>query len=248
MKEINITSNIEEYLEAIYVLTRNGHDSATVKDIAERLNVTPASVTEMIKKLAEKGYVLSSPYHGATLTASGLKIGSRMSRKHRLLERFLHDVLKIGRDTVHQQACDMEHSLSDEAEVALCQFLKHPSKCPDDGKPIQPCDLKLSSCEECLQHRGEGVEQVGRRDKNLVSISDLKEHASGRVVFVRGEQKKLRRLLDMGLTPNTMVKVVRSAPLGGPIEIEVRGSKVALGRGIAADVFVEMVKEGKLHG
>ncbi len=238
-----ISVNVQEYLETIYLLTRNGNKIATVKAISEHLKVAPASVTEMVQRLAEKGYVNYSPYHGAVLTDAGLKIGSRMSRKHRLLERFLHDVLKIGRETVHRQACEMEHSLSDEAEVALCQLLKHPNTCPDDGKPIQPCDLMVSSCEECLKRRGEGLAQVGRRSENLIAVADLKEKDTGKIAFIRGGSKKLRRLLDMGLTPSTPICVVRAAPFGGPVEIAVRGSRLALGRGIATDVFVEMTKE-----
>ncbi len=239
----NITANVQEYLETIYLVTRNGNKIATVKAISERMNVAPSSVTEMVQNLAEKGYVTYSPYHGATLTDAGLRIGSKMSRKHRLLERFLHDVLKIGRETVHHQACEMEHSLSDEAEIALCQLLKHPNTCPDDGKPIQPCDLMVSNCEECIKRRGEGLAQVGRRSEDLVCVADLKEKDTGKIAFIRGGSKKLRRLLDMGLTPNTQIRVVRAAPFGGPVEIAVRGSRLALGRGIVADVFVELTKD-----
>ncbi len=241
--EKNISRNIQEYLETLYVLTRAGR-TASAKEISERLQVAPASVTEMLKKLADKGYVSYSPYHGATLTGEGFKIGEKMSRKHRLLERFLHDVLRIGKEKVHQQACEMEHALSDEAETALCRLLAHPSRCPDDSKPIQPCDLPFSSCEECLGRRGEGLEQVGRRKENLVSIVDLKEKDAGKVAFIRGGHKRLRRLLDMGLTPNTVIRVVRAASFGGPVEVAVRGSKLALGRSIACDVFVEPMKQG----
>lgn len=84
------------------------------------------------------------------------------------------------------------------------------------------------------------MEEVGKRSQNLVSITDLKEHDMGKVTFVRGDHKALRRLLDMGLTPGTMISVVRVGPLNGPMEVEVRGSKLALGRGIACNVFVEI--------
>ena len=249
MSEKTVSKSIEEYLETLYTLTRGGK-TANVKEISERLGVAPPSVTEMLKKLADKGYVRYSPYHGATLTEDGLRIGTRVSRKHRLLERFLHDILKIGRDTVHKQTCEMEHSLSDEAETALCQFLGHPNECPDDGKPIQPCDLPFTNCEECRARQGEGWTQVGRRRGNLVSLTELREQDRGKGVFIRGEHKELRRLLDMGLTPNTLIRVVRAAPFAGPVEIAVRGSKLALGHRIASAVFVEVVKEcgGKWEG
>lgn len=236
-----ISKNIQEYLETLYTLTRN-RKIASVKDISEHLKIAPPSVTEMLKKLAAEGYVNYYPYRGATLTGEGLKIGARMSRKHRLLERFLHDVLRIGRDTVHKQACEMEHSLSDEAETALCQFLGHPNRCPDDNKPIQPCDLSFSNCEECLKSQKEGLQHIGRRSENLVPVVDLKEGDAARIVFIRGDHKVLRRLLDMGLTPNTVVNVVRVAPLNGPVEIGVRGSKLALGHDIASEIFVDAGK------
>lgn len=247
MSEEIISKNVQEYLETLYTLTRNGQ-KASVTEVSERMKIAPGSVTEMLKKLADRGYVQYSPYRGATLSAAGLKIGAKMSRKHRLLERFLHDVLKIGKDKVHLQACEMEHSLSDEAETALCQFLGHPSECPDDSKPIQPCDLPVSSCEECLRRQGTGMEQVGKREQNLISITELKEHETGRVAFIRGGHKMLRRLLDMGVTPNITVSVIRAAPLGGPVELAVRGSKLAIGRGIASNVFVELVKESQSTG
>jgi DtxR family Mn-dependent transcriptional regulator len=237
--EISISRNIEEYLEALYILSRNGEKVTTTR-ISEYLNIAPASVTEMLKKLAEKGYADYSPYQGATLTDKGLEIGKKMSRKHRLLERFLHDVLRIGNDRVHAQACDMEHSLSDEAEESLCRFLNHPDRCPDDGKAIPPCDLKIQSCEECMQLHSKGLEEVGKRKENLVSLSDLKQGQCGRVFFIRGGHNVLQRLLDMGLTPSTSISVIKAAPFDGPVEISVRGSRLALGRGIASKVFVDL--------
>ena len=93
--------------------------------------------------------------------------------------------------------------------------------------------------------RAKGMEQVGRRNANLTSIADLKEHAEGRVAFIRGDNRVLRRLLDMGITTNTIIHIIKSAPFGGPVEIAVRGSKLALGREIASDVFVETTRNGE---
>jgi DtxR family Mn-dependent transcriptional regulator len=90
-----------------------------------------------------------------------------------------------------------------------------------------------------------GLEEVGRRNRNLVSICALKEGDQGRVSFIRGEHKLLQRLLDMGLTPGTSLSIVRVAPLRGPIEVGVRGSKVALGQDIAANVFVDSLQKQK---
>ncbi len=233
-----MSASTEEYLEALYTLTQDGA-AASTSDISKRLNIAPASVTEMLKKLADNGYVNYSPYQGVTLTPKGFDSAEKMARKHRLLERFLHDILHIGNDKVHKEACAMEHALSDETERALCQTLKSPAKCPDDEKVIPPCNLGFSSCAECQQWGGNNLEEVGKRKTNVVSMSALKEKQEGKIAFIRGDNKVLRRLLDMGLTPGTKIKVSRIAPLKGPVEIAVRGSKLALGDEIVCNVFVE---------
>jgi DtxR family transcriptional regulator, Mn-dependent transcriptional regulator len=228
----------EEYLEALYNLSQDGTVAST-SAISKRLHITPASVTEMLKKLADNGYVNYSPYQGVTLTPKGFEIAEKMTRKHRLLERFLHDILHIGNDKVHNEACALEHALSDETERALCQTLQAPDKCPDDKKIIPPCNLGFSSCAECQQWGGKNLKEVGKRNTNVVSMSALKEKQRGTIAFIRGDNKVLRRLLDMGLTPGTKIKVSRIAPLKGPVEIAVRGSKLALGDEIVSNVFVE---------
>src|SRR4030042_4090600 len=235
---------IEDYLKALLFLSRNGKPISTT-EIAEHFKIAPASVTEMLKKLAKKGYVKYSPYHGAHLTNKGFQIAEKITRKHRLLERFLHDVLRIRKDKIHVEACEMEHALSDDAEESLCRFLNHPDKCPDDEKIIPACSLPFSNCEECVEMHMKGLEEVGRRNQNLVSICTLKDGDQGRVSFRRGEHKVLQRLLDMGLTPGTSVSIVRGAPLKGPIEVGVRGSKVALGQDIASNVFVDSLQKQK---
>jgi DtxR family Mn-dependent transcriptional regulator len=232
----------EDYLKTVYDLSRNSGATSTT-EIAHTLKVAPASVTEMLQKLAKKGYVEYSPYHGTRLSSNGLRIAERITRKHRLLERFLHDLLKLDDAKVHDQACEMEHSLSDDAEESLCRLLRHPDRCPDDEKTIPACDLPFTSCEECILLHKKGLEEVGKRRQDLVSICDLKEGQFGKITFIRGEHKVLQRLLDMGLTPGTRINVVKVAPLEGPVELSVRGSKLALGQEIACNVFVEMEQE-----
>jgi DtxR family Mn-dependent transcriptional regulator len=233
--------SVEDYLKTVYVLSRNGAGASTT-EISRAMKVAPASVTEMLKKLAENGYVNYSPYHGSTLTQTGIREAQKVARKHRLLEKFLSDVLHIKNDEVHTQACEMEHALSDEAEESLCRFLKHPDTCPDDGKIIPACNLPFTSCEECIEMHKKGLEEVGKRQQNLISICNLKAGMRAKVSFIRGEHRVLQRLLDMGLTPGTFIRVERVAPLKGPVEVCVRGSKVAFGQDIAANVFVEAPK------
>jgi DtxR family Mn-dependent transcriptional regulator len=232
----------QDYLKTIYGLAKNG-DIVNTTQISQKLDVAPASVTEMLKKLSEEGYVKYSPYHGSALTEKGLIEAKKITRKHRLLETFLSDVLHIGKDKVHTQACQMEHALSDEAEESLCRLLKHPDTCSDDGKTIPACDLPFTTCEECIKLHAQGLEEVGKRHENLTPIRELKDGKYGKISFIRGEHKVLQRLLDMGLTPGTRIRVMKVAPMDGPVEVSVRGSKLAIGQDIACNVFVEVEKE-----
>ena len=233
-----MSASTEEYLEALYSLAQDGKPAGT-SEFSRKVNIAPASVTEMLKKLDETGYVKYEPYQGVTLTSKGFILAEKMARKHRLLERFLHDVLHIGNEKVHSEACAMEHVLSDDAERAMCQTLKAPSKCPDDNNIIPACNFGFTTCHEC-QLWGEGnFDEITRRKKNIVAVSTMKENQKGKVAFIRGDNKALRRLLDMGLTPGTESCVNHAAPMKGPVEIAVRGSKLALGDEIACNVFVE---------
>jgi DtxR family Mn-dependent transcriptional regulator len=231
--------SVEDYLKAIYDLSQNENPASTT-DISRTLKVAPASVTEMLKKLAEKGYIVHSPYHGTRLTSAGGRIAEKIVRKHRLLERFLHDVLKIDKVKVHDQACGMEHSLSDDAAEELCRFLRHPEYCPDNGKIIPPCDLQIGSCVECLELHSKGLEEVGKNNHNRVSIGNLKQGQCGKISLIRGGYNVLQRLLDMGLKPGTKICAVRVTLPSGPVEVSVGSSKIVLGKGIASKVFVDL--------
>ena len=232
------SKSIEDYLKTIYLLSRNGKSIST-GEIAEHFKIAPASVTEMMKKLAKKGYVTYSPYRGVRLTSKGFQVAEKVTRKHRLLERFLHDILRMKGNKVHSEACKMQHALSDEAEESLCRFLKHPDRCPDDDKIIPACDLPFSTCEECIDLHKKDLEESGKRENVPISICQLKAGMHGRISFIRGGHNVLQRLCDMGLTPGTEITVVKSAPFHGPLEILVRGSRLALGRGVAETIFVE---------
>lgn len=233
-----LSKSIEEYLEIIYKLSMRESPVKTTR-IAESLGVAPASVTEMLKKLSNRGYIEYAPYRGVILTKKGWRVGEKITRRHRLIEVFLKKILNIDPESIHDEACEMEHSLSDNTEKNLCRFLGYPSRCPD-GEIIPACDLNISSCDECHVIEKSGIDVVGRRDKNLVPLSWLEEGSTGIVEFIRGEQKTLRRLLDMGLTPGTRVAVHRVAPFNGPVEILVRGSRLAIGKDISSNVFIHL--------
>lgn len=232
------SQSMEEYLEAIYKLSIE-ETPVRMSRLAKHLGVAPSSVTEMMRKLSKLGYVIYSPYRGVVLTESGRRIGERIIRRHRLFELFLSKILGINRSLAHKEACKVEHNLSDETEKSLCKFLGSPNTCPH-GKIIPACDLNIPSCQECMSLDSLELKRIGKRRKNLVPLIWLKEGSRGVIEFIRGEHKILRRLLDMGLTPGTRISVLRTAPMNGPIEIYVRGSRLAIGREIASNIFISV--------
>jgi DtxR family Mn-dependent transcriptional regulator len=230
------SESLEEYLEAIFHFNEKG-ELAKNSELAKRLKVAPPSVTQMVQKLADEGYVDYTPYKGTILTGKGMAIAQNVVRKHRLLERFLHDTLGFGKDRVHDEACRMEHSLSDEAALALCRVLDKPERCPDDEKLIPFCPLEVEDCDDCEAFRP--VDSL----RFMTQLSNLKPSEKGIVVHIRAGTTAQQRLLDMGLTRGTEVEVINSAPFNGPIEICVRDTSVAIGRGLASHVIVKLLDE-----
>ena len=213
---------------------------AKTSEIARKLGLKPASVTEVMQRMADKKLVIYTPYKGVSLTKKGFEHAKRIKRKHRIIERFLHDVLNIRQEKVHEQACKMEHTLDDETEEAMCKMLKGAETCPH-GRVIPPCDLNYESCEECFSEESlKASEPNCSRDKNIIPITELKPLQKAKISFIRGGGKVIQRLADMGLTPGTDVSVQRAAPFKGPVEIVVRGSCLAVGRGIAEKIFIEI--------
>ena len=141
--------SLNSYLKAIYVLEESRQEASTI-NIARALNIASASVTEMIKKLAAVNYVTYSPYHGVTLTGKGKYLARKCIRKHRLLETFLKNILKLKNKETYTQAAALEHSLSDTADQQLCIFLSRPKEDPLDHRYIPHC-IKKISCGQCLK-------------------------------------------------------------------------------------------------
>jgi len=227
------SSNVEEYLEAIHGLEEE-NKPATTTEIAKRLGFSPPSVTEMLQRMAKEGYVLYEPYKGVSLTKNGLRAAKKITRKHRLLEHFLRNLLKIRRSSVHKQACEMEHVLSDEAEDSLCKMLRYPDTCPD-GKPIPICDRDVENCVTCQST----TTNPKSRSKPLVQLCSLRPGQRAIIRFIRGGKMAVQRLNDLGVTAGCQIELRNCAPLGGPVEIIVRGSSLAIGRGLASKIYVE---------
>ena len=142
------SEQLEEYLESILDIEEKDGIAKT-SAIAKCMKVAPASVTEALQTLADKGFVHYEPYRGAYLTEQGREMARKVKRRHRLLEVFLNDVLHINGENVHDEACKMEHTLSDETECALCKMLNAPARCPH-GSLIEACDRDVESCSACL--------------------------------------------------------------------------------------------------
>jgi len=205
---------VEQYLRIIYNLTEEG-GTAKTSDIADLVDVTPASVTEMLHKLAGSGYVKHEPYKGAVLTPKGRKVARKVARKHRLLERFLNDVVGLTGRSRHEQACKMEHALSDEAEHNLCKMMNHPVECPH-GRSIPKCEKKIS-CERCTD--------------SSTSLDDMKEGDTAVVTHLAcGDKDDLCEMLAIGFVPGSTVTLEKKVPMGGPIIVSLKGTKIAIAR------------------
>ncbi|MFH0816245.1 MAG: metal-dependent transcriptional regulator [Methanobacteriota archaeon] len=214
--------NVDEYLEAILDLSKDGKPVKT-GDLAARLNVAPASATEALQRMCREGLVLYEAYKGASLTKAGLARAMSVKRKHRLLEVFLTRKLGLRGRKVHDEACRMEHSLSDDVEAALCKMLGAPTECPD-GEPIPSCGMDAKACGACMA--------------GAVPLTSLKPGQKAKIAHIHGGKQVCNKLMEMGLTPGAEVSLVRAAPMHGPAEVLVRGSCLAIGAGIAAKIFV----------
>ncbi|HEY4442300.1 MAG TPA: metal-dependent transcriptional regulator [Candidatus Elarobacter sp.] len=198
----------EEYLEAVYRLEREG-PGVTTSGLAADLGVAPASVSGMLKKLTNDGYLTYEARGTAKLTEKGLKVAVRVLRRNRLAEVFLQDVLGMPWDEVHEEACKLEHAISERVEERLVAILGDPKVCPH-GHPIPSADL---------------TEPV-RIER---SLADAEAGTTVRVAEVVEDVPETLRYLDrVGLRPGATVAVVERGPVGGPITIESPHGRTAI--------------------
>jgi len=134
------TEAIEDYAKAIYALSRKRPGPVTNGELAERLSVTPATATSMLKRLDDLGLVEYLPYRGVTLSPAGEKVALEVIRHHRLLEAYLSEALGMAEDRVHEEAEVLEHYISEELELLIAAKLGEPSHDPH-GTPIPGPDL-----------------------------------------------------------------------------------------------------------
>lgn len=215
------TEKKEEYIEAIF--KAQGEDEGVkTKILAQKLNITPASVTDMIKKLETEGLV-EKDQKKIALTAKGEKEALKIIRKHRLAERFFVDALHLNWDEVHEDACKFEHILNDKIADALDKFLSCPKTCPH-GNPIPSKDGKIAT-------------------PNLKPLSDLKVNTEAIVRKITEESREFLHYLScLGIIPPEKIKVVQIAPFNGPFLVEIRGTNYAIGRDVGKKIWVEPIK------
>jgi DtxR family Mn-dependent transcriptional regulator len=219
----HITAAIEDYLKAIYGLTRE-QERASTNEIAERIGVTPASATGMIQRLAvvEPPLVDYQKHRGVSLTVDGEQTALEVIRHHRLLEAFLHEKLGYAWDEVHAEADRLEHVISEELEERICQTLGDPSYDPH-GDPIPTREFHMpdrSNVRMSKLHRGDRatVQRINDADADL-----------------------LRYLSSIGITPNSEVTVLEVSPFDGNLHLQVSSqrSSVILGERVTSQIFVK---------
>ncbi len=212
---------IEDYAKAIYALERRDAESVSTNALAERLGVTAASASGMVKRLGELGLVEHQPYRGVSLTEDGRRVALEVMRHHRLLELYLVQSLGLPWDRVHQEAEVLEHVLSDELEDLIAAKLGNPTHDPH-GDPIPTRDLRIE----------EGSSE---------SLQSLEAGATGTFVRVSdSDPEMLRFLADHGIAPGDALEVVDKQPFDGPLFVRFGDRVQVLGGALAKAMRVEV--------
>lgn len=220
-----ISSASQDYLKAIYDLTER-HGRATTTQLAEQLDVRPASVTGMLQKMAQEEPPLIEyrKHYGVTLTAEGERAALELVRHHRLLELFLVKVLGYSWDEVHAEAERLEHVISEDMERRIAAVLGNPRWDPH-GHPIPTVDLEIAPL------RG-------------FPMSELRPGQRAVIRHVADEEPELLRYLDShGLRPNVELSVMDYVPFDGTLHVRLasRSEALVLGERITADIYVELI-------
>jgi DtxR family Mn-dependent transcriptional regulator len=215
----DLTEPVEDYLKAVYALERE-QESAATNDLAHRLGVAPASVSGMVRRLADAGLLAYERYRGVKLTETGRRAALRTLRRHRVIEAYLAGALGYPWDLVHEEAERLEHAASDELIDRMAAALGDPTVDPH-GAPIPT---------------REGAVDETRH----VSLDELAAGRTARVRAVSDEDgERLRYLAQLGILPGAVIRVLSRAPFDGPIGVVVEGREQVIGPALAAQVLVE---------
>ncbi len=211
---------MEDYLKAIYMI-RERDAAVTTTAIATALCVTPASVTGMIKKLAEMKLVRHMPYQGVELTKAGEKIALEIVRHHRLLELFLIEALGYSWDQVHAEADALEHVISEEFEERVAARLGYPAVDPH-GDPIPAKDGTITAIAE----------------QSLLKLAP--GHAATITRVSDRNSEMLRYAAELGLRPAVNLTLITAEPFGGSLRVKIGNAERSIGRELAAQIFVKV--------
>lgn len=215
-----LSAPVEDYVKAIYSLTHDQRDSASTSGLARCLQLTPGSVSTMIKRLDETGLVEHVPYHGARLTPEGQRIALAVIRRHRLLELFLATTLDIPWEDVHRYADALEHSASDELIEIIAHKLGDPVADPH-GDPIPNRDLEIN-------------EHASTR------LCDLEPGAHGTVVRVSDSDPEiLAYLTQLGIHIGEHIHSINHQPFDGATEIRLGEHTHNLGKTLAQAIHIQ---------
>lgn len=215
------TSSIQNYLKAIYALTGDGR-SASTNDLAARLGIAPASVTGMVQKMAaaSPALVTYKKHQGARLTRAGERAALEVIRHHRLLETYLVQMLGYSWDNVHEEACRLEHVISEEFEMRIAAALGHPTHDPH-GDPIPDENFNLP------------------QDASI-PLSGLRPGQAATVLRVRSaDDRFLRHINELGLLPGTPLEVTGYSEFDHNLTLQVGKKTLVLGLSITSQIFVE---------
>jgi DtxR family transcriptional regulator, Mn-dependent transcriptional regulator len=212
---------IEDYAKAIYALSRRGGGAVSTTALSERLGVTPASASAMVKKLAERGLAAHVPYKGVELTPAGERVALEVLRHHRLLELYLAEHLGVPWDRVHDEAEALEHVISEDLEARISAKLGNPTHDPH-GDPIPSVELVID-------------------EGNTQALEALPVGSKGRFVRVSdADPTMLRWLHDQGIELGAALAVVARQPFEGPVTIRLAGREHVLGGRVAHAMRVEL--------
>jgi len=206
-----------ECLDAVYRLNREG--TASISRLAKRLHLDESMVKGRVRELQAKRVVRAETADQLVLTAEGQRIALGLVRRHRLLERFLADTLGLPWDRVHDEAARLTPVIAEDTADALSRHLGTPATCPH-GNPIPSAGGILGGEDGTPLHR-------------------LHAGQGGIILRIeREEPEVLKYLAALGLLPETRIEVEEVAPFGGPVLVRAAGSRYALGRKVAARIFV----------
>lgn len=213
------TEAIQDYAKAIYGLQRRAEGAVATSALADRLGVSPASVTAMLKRMAEAGLVEHEPYRGVRLTGAGERVALEVMRHHRLLEAYLVEALGMPWDRIHAEAEVLEHYISEELEERIASALGDPTVDPH-GDPIPSRELEISA------EHGTALAEMEPGDGGVFSrVSD-------------SDPEMLRYLAERGIRPGSKLEVTERQPFGGPLFVEVSGQKHAIGGELAERMLI----------